>query len=365
MLLLVSLSLGLAFLCGLNLYLATALTSLAVQQGWVNPALHPALAALGHPAIFSVALLLFLAEFIIDKIPWVDSFWDAIHTLIRPAGALLLTWLILQSTGHTHPASTTLLMILSGLLALTTHLTKSGIRLILNASPEPFSNIFASLAEDLAVASLLLLLVKAPVTGATTCLLLLIGTWIALPRLLRLIHTSLSLTLKKLTAAPVAAPSPLPSLLPIASQETLRLALPEATAPILAAWAIPCVSGKTHALPGLPSNHPGTLIAPADHPGTLLFLFRSGFRRRAVRLSLAGALIQRDTTLLSENLVLHQPADDRLAVFRFTRAESALVTTLVLDLRARLGLNAPTNPVPSPLAEPVTEIWKAPDSLRS
>ncbi|MGB8167087.1 MAG: DUF4126 domain-containing protein, partial [Chthoniobacteraceae bacterium] len=82
-----AIALGLASLAGLNLYLTVFATGLAIQQQWINVAqTHPDLMVLGHPAIIAVAGVLYLLEFFADKVPWVDSLWDTVHTAIRPVG---------------------------------------------------------------------------------------------------------------------------------------------------------------------------------------------------------------------------------------------------------------------------------------
>ena len=344
---------GLSFLCGLNLYLATFLVSFSVRQGWVEESLHPALAVLGHPAIMIMALVLFLVEFILDKIPWVDSLWDAVHTVIRPAGAVWLSWVISGAAGF-GAGATAAIASAALVIALSTHLTKSGVRLLINASPEPFTNILASLAEDLTVILLLLLLIKAPVTGFVACLALLAGTWIILPRMFRLVKTSLFLLWKKYVSRatyPGLHHGALPAALTVAQEtELAALAGADATA---AAWAMPCVSGKTRGLAGLRANRFGTLIAPAAHPGILCFLSRGWFHRHAIRISLAGANIRQEIHFLSANLVIHRPEDGLHVVFRFTRVEAPLVARLVQDLHARLGLVAPGPPLPpAPLPPP-------------
>ena len=375
MLPLISLTLGLSFLSGLNLYLATFLTSLGVHQGWIEPALHPAVAALGHPAVMVVSLFFFLTEFVMDKIPWVDSLWDGVHTIIRPIGAVILSLVLLDGAGLTSEGGTALIAALGGIIALSTHLTKTGVRLLLNASPEPFTNILASLAEDVAVASLVLLLLHAPVTGFGACLALLAGTWIVLPRLLRVVKTTLYLTWKKFSAAksPTCEPQKiLPAHLTAAQENQLRDLLKSGEAPVTptAAWTVPCVTGKIRQMPSLRANRFGTLVSPADHPGTLAFLYQGWFRPGSVRLSLVGCTIRQETSMLSENLVIHHPEEGLQLVFRFIRSEAGLVSTLVSDLRRRLGLEAPAllastqRSLPVPLLEPATQVWTAPQSWR-
>src|SRR6266550_419599 len=84
-------ALGLASLAGLNLYLTVFVTGLAIQQHWIDVAqTHPDLVILAHPAILVVSGALYLMQFFADKVPWVDSLWDAVHTVIRPVGGAFL-----------------------------------------------------------------------------------------------------------------------------------------------------------------------------------------------------------------------------------------------------------------------------------
>ena len=368
MLPLICLTLGLSFLCGMNLYLTLFLTSLAVQQGWVDPVLYPAVAAIGHPAVLMLSLLFVLIEFVLDKIPWVDSLWDAVHTLIRPVGAVLVCLTLWHGAGLAGEGIAFLVPTLGALIALSAHLTKSGLRLFINSSPEPFTNIIASLAEDITLGVLLLLLIHAPVTGFAVCLTLLAGIWILLPRLFRLVKTSVVLLWKKLTGfsiSPIGPLTGLPSSLTLAQETQLRDS-GESSAP---AWAVPSVTGKVRQWPGLRAHQTGTLLSLEDQPGVLLFLYRGWFRRSAARLSLAGCLIRRETTMLSENLTFHQPADGAQIVFRFSRADAPLVLALESSLRCRLGLDAPSphgntsRSLHLPAAESATEIWAAPGQI--
>jgi hypothetical protein len=142
-------ALGLAAFAGINLYLTVFVVSLALNMGWLD--LGPEYASLdvlAHPAILIIAGAFYFLEFFADKVPWVDTFWDTVHTAIRPLGAALLGITIL---GETHPVGEIVAALLCGSVALSTHLTKAGTRLIVNASPEPFSNSIASVAEDLLV----------------------------------------------------------------------------------------------------------------------------------------------------------------------------------------------------------------------
>jgi hypothetical protein len=141
-----ALSMGVAWASGINLYAAVLMLGLLGATG--NIALPPDLQILANPLVIFAAGFMYLVEFVTDKIPGVDSGWDALHTFIRiPAGALLAA----GAVGKTDPAIAVAAAILGGGLAAGTHATKAGTRVMINASPEPFSNWIASVAEDLIV----------------------------------------------------------------------------------------------------------------------------------------------------------------------------------------------------------------------
>ena len=137
---------GLASLAGINLYLTVLVTGLAIRFEWVSlAAQHESLAILGNEWIIGVAGVLFLVEFFADKIPWVDSAWDSVHTVVRPAGGILLA---LAALGELDPVVSVIAALLFGTVSLTTHAAKAGGRVLVNLSPEPVSNSATSLAED-------------------------------------------------------------------------------------------------------------------------------------------------------------------------------------------------------------------------
>jgi hypothetical protein len=135
---------GSAWLSGFNLY-ATVLT-LGLLQRFHLVRLPGDLDFLSRWWVIGVAALLYLVEFLADKIPVVDSVWDAIHTFIRvPAGAVLAA----SAFAHFDPAVRAVALLAGGTLALSSHGTKASIRMTANAVPEPFSNIVLSTAEDI------------------------------------------------------------------------------------------------------------------------------------------------------------------------------------------------------------------------
>ncbi len=141
-----SLAMGTAWASGINLYATVAALGIAGRTEMIQ--LPPDLQVLMHPAVIAVACIMYVIEFFADKVPYVDSGWDVLHTFIRvPAGAILAA----RSLGDMNPALELVALLGGGAIALAAHGTKATARLAINASPEPFSNWFASVAEDLAV----------------------------------------------------------------------------------------------------------------------------------------------------------------------------------------------------------------------
>ena len=158
-------TMGFSFAAGLNLYATVAILGLASRYGWV--ALPPQYQVFDNNWIIGTALVLYLVEFIADKIPWVDSVWDAVHTVIRPVGGALIA---VATLGDASPATETMVGLLGGALAATTHFSKAGTRVMANASPEPFTNWFLSIGEDLFVVGLGVLALKYPAAAAIVVL---------------------------------------------------------------------------------------------------------------------------------------------------------------------------------------------------
>ncbi|MEO7557507.1 MAG: DUF4126 domain-containing protein [Gammaproteobacteria bacterium] len=142
----IALTLGVAWASGINLYAAILVLGVLGNTGNMN--LPPDLQILADPLVITAAGFMYFVEFFADKIPGVDTGWDAIHTFIRiPAGALLAA----GAVGDINPVMQLSAAILGGGLAAGTHATKAGTRILINTSPEPFTNWAASLAEDVAV----------------------------------------------------------------------------------------------------------------------------------------------------------------------------------------------------------------------
>ena len=153
-----SLAMGVAWASGLNLYATIAVLGLAGSGGMIQ--LPPELQILTDPLVVSVACIMYFIEFFADKVPYVDNGWDAIHTFIRvPAGALLAA----RAVGSVNPGLELAALLAGGSVALAAHGTKATVRLAVNTSPEPFSNWFASVGEDLTVLGGLWLVFNHPI----------------------------------------------------------------------------------------------------------------------------------------------------------------------------------------------------------
>jgi hypothetical protein len=183
---LIALASSVSLLAGWRLYLVTFATGLAMKLGWIAlPDQLQALDVLANNWIIGIAGVGALAEFFADKIAWVDSAWDAIHGFVRPLGGALLSLAIIDAGD---PAWQVGSVLLGGGAAFLAHAGKAGARTLVNASPEPFSNIAVSSGEDVATAGLFALAIANPVAAALIALILVIlSLWLALAarRLLR------------------------------------------------------------------------------------------------------------------------------------------------------------------------------------
>src|SRR3954447_28642 len=183
---LIALASTVSLLAGWRLYLVTFAVGLAMRFGWIAlPDQLHALDVLANNWVIGIAALGALAEFFADKIAWVDSAWDAIHSVIRPIGGALLSMAIIDGGD---PAWQVGSLLLGGGAASLAHAGKAGARPLVNASPEPFSNIVVSTGEDVTTAGLLALAIANPIAAALIAIVLvMLSVWlvIAARRLLR------------------------------------------------------------------------------------------------------------------------------------------------------------------------------------
>jgi hypothetical protein len=176
---LIALASTVSLLAGWRLYLVTLVTGLAMKSGWIAlPQQLHSLDVLANNWIIGIAALGTLAEFFADKIAWVDSAWDAVHSFIRPIGGALLSMAIIDGGD---PAWQVGSFLLGGGAAFLAHAGKAGARAMVNASPEPFSNVVVSTGEDVATVGLLGLAIANPVAAALVALILVIlSLWLVL-----------------------------------------------------------------------------------------------------------------------------------------------------------------------------------------
>jgi hypothetical protein len=327
---LLGVALGLACLAGVNLYLTVFATGLAIHFHWITLAsAYQSLEILGEPVVIIIAGVLYLLEFFADKIPWIDSAWDAVHTVIRPIGGALLA---IQVLGHPSPVFTVTVALLAGGTSLVTHTAKSATRLASNTSPEPFSNIALSLGEDVAVLGGLALIYHNPILALVIFALVIAAFVYFAPKILRLMKAKIWLAWKKLNGPadlnlPPKLPVTLPSrLAPVFNRENL---LNETIA-----WAIPCISGRGRRIP---ANLFGALVATNEEPGKLFFVARRNGRAFAQTIDLAGAMVAHEPKFLSENLSVF-PAIGKgpKYLFIFPRSSGGLVEQIVRDVKEHL-----------------------------
>ncbi|WP_321474634.1 DUF4126 domain-containing protein [uncultured Paludibaculum sp.] len=182
-------TLGLGFAAGLRLYSTVLGLGLAIRFGVLHlPPTLQGLEVLANPAVLIAAGVAFAAEFVGDKIPWVDSVWDAVHTVIRPIGAVVLA---ATAFADLDPVVRLVLVILCGGVALTSHATKAATRLAVNHSPEPFSNAALSLMGDVAAPFMVWLTTSHPIIALFLVIgFLFVFVWLA-GRIWRLLRSGL------------------------------------------------------------------------------------------------------------------------------------------------------------------------------
>lgn len=168
-----------SLLSGWRLYLSVLATGIAMRAGVVPLPDHlESLQILANPWVMGVAGFAALCEFFADKIAWLDSLWDTVHTLVRPVGGALLALAIVDPSD---PAAQVIAFILGGSGALLAHGGKAGARAVVNTSPEPVSNIAVSTVEDVATAGLLYTAYEYPyVAGVIALVLLALTIWLLL-----------------------------------------------------------------------------------------------------------------------------------------------------------------------------------------
>lgn len=169
---------SISLLSGWRLYLTVFAVGLARYMNWIDlPDNLAMLNILANPWVMGAAGVGAVAEFFADKVAWLDSVWDTIHTVIRPVGGALLS---LSVVSEQDPAWQVIAFLLGGGAAFLSHGAKAGTRAVVNASPEPFSNIAVSTGEDIATGGLLFLALTNPIAAVAIAVVMLIGVVIVL-----------------------------------------------------------------------------------------------------------------------------------------------------------------------------------------
>ena len=153
-------TLGFSLAAGVNLYATVAILGLATRYGWVD--LPPQFQVFNHDVVIGAAIVMYLFEFLADKVPYFDSLWDGIHTVIRPVGGALIA---VATLGEASPTIEGLVALLGGTVAAGSHLMKTSTRAVANTSPEPLSNWLLSIGEDIFVVGLGYLALQYPVAA--------------------------------------------------------------------------------------------------------------------------------------------------------------------------------------------------------
>lgn len=175
-----ALSMGAAWASGINLYATLLMLGYLAHTGNID--LPPDLMIIANPLVMTAAGLMYAVEFFADKVPGVDTGWDAIHTFVRiPAGAMLAAGAI----GDIGPAAELAAALAGGGLAAATHATKTGTRVLINTSPEPFSNWTASIGEDVAVVAAMWTAIQNPTVFIIGLLVFVVIMFWVLPKLWR------------------------------------------------------------------------------------------------------------------------------------------------------------------------------------
>ncbi len=177
-------SLGLSFVSGINLYATLLVVGVGQHFGLIT-GLPDELEILSNPWVIGAAGVMYLVEFFADKIPFVNTVWDGIHTFIRPLGAALL---VLAATRDLGPVTQVLSMLLGGSVALGSHATKASFRALANTAPEPTTQSVISVAEDVGVVGLLALTYSYPLVAFGVILVLIVAMAIVTPLLFRTIY---------------------------------------------------------------------------------------------------------------------------------------------------------------------------------
>jgi hypothetical protein len=331
-----SVALGLATLSGYSLYLTVFATGLSIHLGWVHLApQYASLSVLGDPVILIVSGVLFALEFFADKIPWVDSVWDAVHTVIRPVGGAFLA---VRALGSTNPVFEVVIALLGGAMSFASHSLKAGTRLVVNSSPEPFSNIAVSTGENILVLGAVTLLWHYPIVIFSICVVVFAFTFYFLPRIWRSISVNFWMIARKLNQLSIGEGEiKLPDQFPARFETSFRRLTGRETT---VAWAAPCVSGKGK---NLEPDRFGYLIATNEDLKKVYFVTKAFLGDASKTLEIDKASL--DHKLLCEELNLY--SKEHRFSFKFDHSRARIASAIARNLERRL---APVDALPATTA---------------
>lgn len=303
--------LGFATLAGINLYLVTFVTGLAIRLNWLLlDERFSDLQVLGSAPVLAVAGVLLVVEFFADKVPWVDTFWDSVHTVIRPVGGGLLA---LSAIGTTQPEYDVVIALLAGSATLMSHGMKAGTRVVVNGSPEPVSNFVVSTMEDMSVIGGLALMKADPKFFAGLCIVFLLLCFILLPKIFRRVHACGWLIWRNFAADSGEDLSP--------DQHAALLAQAPDAKPL---WSVSAVTGRGKGWFQVRSWIVGRLVAVQEPSNRvrIFFIGKSWGRTFSAELpSDRPFVLRHEAGLLGEKLSIYQTGNTLLAQFRIPRRE--------------------------------------------
>jgi len=304
-------------------------TGLAVHFNWIDlSAKYPELLVLGEPAVLIAAGVMTFFEFFSDKIPWVDSAWDSIHTLIRPIGGGLLA---LSTMGNVDPAFAVIVAMLASGTSLMTHGLKAGTRLAINQSPEPVSNAMMSFAEDTAVLGGLAIMSINPLVFAAICVVGITMALIMAPKLYRRVRAFTWLFWQKAGATFRTARRVEEMTLPLSFEHEAALArFIDGKAEIK--WSLPVVAGAKRKFAQITANTFGRIFLLHNDPGCLHFVGRRNFSDYHCRIPLEGLIFIHEPRFASEDVVIEDQASRRRLVFRLTIGSEQIARRVVEEL---------------------------------
>ncbi|MEO6054000.1 MAG: DUF4126 domain-containing protein [Chthoniobacterales bacterium] len=322
---LLGVGLGLATLAGINLYLTVFVTGLAIHFHGIilSPAYHR-LEILGDPVVIAIAGILYFIEFFADKIPWIDSLWDSVHTAIRPLGGALLA---VAALGSTNPTYNVIVALLAGSMSLAAHTAKASGRLVANGSPEPFSNIGLSIMEDCAVVGGLFLIHWNPLVAlGVFVVIFLLLVWL-LPIIFRTIRVKVWLAWRKLQQ-PAQYPdaSDLPDRLPHDYDILLHQIR---SGEVTVDWAVKVISGRGK---NIPYNRDGWLVGIKEDSGIVYFLVKKFFGDITMVIDLENCRVSHEPKFLQDDLVIYHPDEKWRRQFVFDRPRNPIADAVAQKL---------------------------------